>query len=63
MRKDPVLYLQAQDGVLFQIVADATDLTRNSPATSADSHDITVHLITPQTEMENAVPWTHLDRI
>jgi len=54
LRQDRVLYLEAQDGVRFQIVADAIDFARN-PATGAESLGITVWLITPQTEAENAL--------
>jgi len=54
LRQDRVLYLEAQDDVRFQIVADAIDFARN-PATGAESLGITVWLITPQTETENAL--------
>ncbi|MGC2476145.1 MAG: MotA/TolQ/ExbB proton channel family protein [Candidatus Sulfotelmatobacter sp.] len=54
MRVDRVLYIQADDDVPFQTVADAIDSARN-PTTSAGSLHISVRLITPQTEVENAV--------
>lgn len=51
MRRDRVLYLQADDQVSFQNVVDAIDLTRSSPAGGA--MDITVRLVTPQTQLES----------
>ena len=54
MRADRVLYFQADDELPFQTVADAIDIARN-PTTSAGSLHITVRLITPQTEVENAL--------
>jgi|SRR5579872_3760971 biopolymer transport protein ExbD len=50
-RSDRVLYLQADNQVPFQTIADAIDLARSSPAGGAI--DITVRLITPRTQLEN----------
>ncbi len=50
-RSDRVLYLQGDNQVPFQTIADAIDSTRSSPAGGA--MDITVRLITPQTQLEN----------
>ena len=55
LRRDRVLYLQAEDEVPVQIVAAAIDLVRNIPAANSESLGIEVRLITPQTEAENAL--------
>lgn len=54
LRVHRTLYLHADDGVPFQIVADAIDIARNAPLTLAptavsgtDESNITVRLITP----------------
>ena len=54
MRRDRVLYLQAEDGVPFQQVAEAISLTRDVFGTGPDSPKITVRLITPRAQAENA---------
>ena len=54
LRQDRVLYLQADDRVPFQRVAEAIDLTRNIFGTGPGSQNITVRLITPSAQAESA---------
>lgn len=53
MRQDRTLYLQADDEVRFQTVADAIDIARSGLAAMPDSPRITLRLITPQTRAAN----------
>jgi hypothetical protein len=49
-RVQRTLYLVADDGVPFQILADAIDVVQNTPAAvRSNSLNITVRLITPRT--------------
>ena len=59
MRQDRTLYLQAEDDVPFQTVADAIDIARRATMSSDSSH-LTVRVITPGTQAVNATCHTPL---
>ena len=48
--KPPEIYVQAEDGVPFQTVADAIDIARSSMAEAAARPDVKVYLLTPKLE-------------
>lgn len=58
-RQDRTLFLQAENDVRFQTVADAMDIARSAIA-SSDSSRLSVRLITPRTQAVNATCHTPL---
>jgi hypothetical protein len=55
LRMDRTIYLQAEDQVPFQKVADAIDIARSSLSEETNSPGMTVRLITPRTAEENSL--------